>query len=296
MGATVHIHSNMLTDDVYLVAGGAHGLGKATAFELQELGATVVVNDLGTGVHGEGQDEEPVEETVNHLQKKGGEAMAHFGDVCSLSYTEELIQDTIDAYGRLDGVVNFAGIFEHVPVHEMSAEQWDDVLTVHLRGHFSLLRNSAPYWLERADDRDRPASFVTLSSRAALGRTNQLNYVTAKAGLLGMTRGAARELAPAVRVNSVLPSAYTRQIEALGGGMDEQEKHPRKVTPLIAYLLSAYADEVSGRAFYAGGNEIGIYSDPALQRVAVHDSGWSVEDFRDGFDDLMGQELGIDGQ
>ena len=203
----------MLSGKVCVVAGGGHGLGEAVAIELGRHGATVVVNDLGSSVHGDGAKSEPAEETIEAVQEAGGSGMAHFGDVSSLEYTEELVADTVDEYDRIDGVVNFAGILRDSISYNMSGEEWDDVIRVHLRGHFALLRNVAAHWREQAgengDGIETQRSFVSVSSRSALGNVGQANYSAAKAGVLGLTRATAKELARFnIRVNALMPTAY----------------------------------------------------------------------------------------
>lgn len=280
----------MLSDRVYIVTGAGHGLGEATALKLAELGATVVVNDLGTDVYGVGEDPEPAQSTASEIREQGGQAMAHFGDVTSLAYTEELIEDTVDEYGRVDGLANFAGSFENAPIHEMTAEQWDRVVDVHLRGHFSLIRNISAHWEDALDDTDRQRGVVTVSSRSSFGSTQQLNYSTAKAGILGLTRTAARELYPSVRVNTLLPAAYTRQIVALSGEDPSraEEMPPENVAAMVGYLLSDDAEDITGCSIFVGGDKVGLVSDPDIYRVGIREGGWNVSDLVDQFTETVG--------
>jgi NAD(P)-dependent dehydrogenase (short-subunit alcohol dehydrogenase family) len=267
-----------IDEDIYVIAGAGRGIGRAVAVELGKYGATVVVNDLGTGVKGEGESEEPAEETAATIRENGGEAIAHFGDVADLEYTQRLVDDTLEAYGRIDGVANFAGILRSAPIEEMSGRQWDEVVRVHLRGHFALLRNVAAHWIDRPDAEDR--SFLGVSSQSSLGHHDQANYAAAKAGILGLVRTAANELYPhGIRVNALFPSGYTRMVRDLPEADRPfgEEVDPEKVAPMVGYLLSDAGSDVTGCTVRAGGDEIGYVTDPELARVGYRDGGWTFE-------------------
>lgn len=292
----------MLSDKVIIVAGGGHGLGECTAIELGDAGATVVVNDLGSDVHGEGESVEPAEETVKAVEEAGGDGMAHFGDISSTEYTERLVDDTVEEYGRVDGAVNFAGILNDSILYRMTDEEWDSVIDVHLRGHFALLRNLAAHWREVARESDDfledGRSFLSVSSRSALGNVGQANYSAAKAGVLGLTRAAAKELGQYnVRVNALVPTAYTRMIENIPEDQQpftEEELPPEKVAPLVAYMLSDEASEINGWSVRAAGDAVGFVSDPEVVRLGYQDGGWSPEDIAERFTDEIGAGLTLD--
>ncbi len=276
------------------MAGGGHGIGAATAVELGGLGATVAVNDLGTTVEGEGEAEEPAEETAAAVRDAGGEAMAHYGDITSLEYTERLVEDVVDEYGRLDGVVNFAGVLGDSMVHKMTGDQWDKVVAVHLRGHFALLRNVAAHWRERArehdDDLPDGRSFLAVSSRSALGNPGQANYAAAKAGVLGLVRTASSELDRyGIRVNALMPRAYTRMVERVPEEHQPfgEEMAPEKVAPMVGYLLAEASSDVTGCTLYAGGEEIGLVSNPEIHRWGYREGGWTAEGIADAFPDQV---------
>ncbi|MFB6172814.1 MAG: SDR family oxidoreductase [Haloarculaceae archaeon] len=280
----------MLDDTVCIVAGGGRGLGEAAAVELGEQGATVVVNDLGAGVDGAGADETPARETAARIRDAGGEASVHVGDVTDLDYTADLVADTVADHGRLDGVVNFAGILRDAISYKMTGEEWDAVVDVHLRGHFSLLRSAGAHWRAAHDEAeagfDRQRSFLAVTSRSALGNPGQANYSAAKAGVLGLTRTAARELHRLdVRVNALMPTAYTRMIEEIPGEdpFDEEEMPPEKVAPMVAYAMSDAATDVTGVTFRAAGDEIGVVSDPEVIRTGVMTDGWTAEAIAEHF-------------
>ncbi|WP_323173322.1 SDR family NAD(P)-dependent oxidoreductase [Natrialba sp. PRR66] len=292
----------MLSDRVIIVAGGGHGLGEQSAIELGASGATVVVNDLGSTVHGEGESVEPAEETVEAVKAAGGDGMAHFGDISSTEYTEQLVADTVEEYGRVDGAVNFAGILNDSILYQMTDEEWDNVIKVHLRGHFALLRNLAAHWREVARESDDyledGRSFLSVSSRSALGNIGQSNYSAAKAGVLGLTRAAAKELGRYnVRVNALLPTAYTRMIEDIPDDQQpftEEELPPEKVAPLVAYMLSSEASEINGWSVRAAGDAVGFVSDPEVIRLGYQNGGWTPEDIAERFTDEVGDGLALD--
>jgi NAD(P)-dependent dehydrogenase (short-subunit alcohol dehydrogenase family) len=289
----------MLSDNVVIVAGGGHGLGKQTALNLADQGATVVINDLGTDAHGEGSEAEPARQTAAAIRDDGGRAIAHFGDISSMDYTEELIADTVDEYGRIDGGVNFAGILEDQFVHKMTAEQWDKVIQVHLRGHFALLRNLAAHWRGEADDGelDPQRSFVSISSDEVLGNIGHVNYTAAKAGILGLTRGAARELHQYnIRVNAVMPRAFTRLIETFPAHMRPSEDDlpdPSDIAPLFSYLMSDHAEDITGMTLLATGDRVGIVSDPSLNRVGFTEENWTTDRLRENFRDTIAQDIDL---
>ena len=285
----------MLSDKVCVVTGGGHGLGEVTAKELGALGASVVVNDLGTSVTGGGASEEPAAETANAIEEAGGEAMPHYGDITSLEYTEQLVEDTVDAYGRIDGVVNYAGVLADSICYKMSGDEWDRVIRVHLRGHFSLLRNVAAHWREQASDDGLATqrSFLCVSSRAAYGNVGQANYSAAKAGVLGLMRSSAKELhRHNVRVNALVPSGYTRMIEEIPEGqrpIEPEDMPPEKVAPLVGYIMSDEAEDITGCTLRAVDDAIGLMAEPEADRVAFKDGGWTAEEIAERFRETVGR-------
>jgi 3-oxoacyl-[acyl-carrier protein] reductase len=294
------VQNVMLSDKVCIVAGGGHGLGEKTAVELGRHGATVVVNDLGTDVSGEGESASPAEETVDAVEEAGGDGMPHFGDVSSLEYTESLVEDTVEEYGRIDGVANFAGILRDSISYKMTGGEWDAVINVHLRGHFTLLRSVAARWRERASDDglETQRSFLGTTSRAALGNVGQINYSAAKAGVLGLTRSAAQELARFdIRVNALMPTAYTRMIDEIPEEkrpFTREEMPPEKVTPMVAYLMSDEAEDIMGCTIRAAGDAIGVVSNPEITRLGYQKGGWTAEDIAERFRDPIASDVELD--
>lgn len=275
--------STDLSGRVCIVAGGGSGLGEAAAQELAANGATVIVNDLGADLDGTDASEEPASQVAAEIREAGGEATAHFGDVADLDYTESLIADTVSEHGRVDAIANFAGILRDGYLTNLSEDDWDAVIRVHLKGHFSLLRSAARHWRSVADGEalDPQRSFLAVTSRSALGNVGQLNYSTAKAGLLGFTRTAASELSSTgIRVNALMPTAFTRMTEAIPEAhrpYTREEMPPEKVAPAVAFLAGDAAEDVTGVTLYAGGDRIAVYSEPEPVRQGIRPGGWTVE-------------------
>lgn len=286
----------MLDDTVCIVCGGGHGIGEETAVSMAEHGATVVVNDLGVDVTGGGADEEPAQETVDRIEDAGGRAMAHFGDVTDLEYTERLIQETVDTFGAVHNITNFAGVLRDRMIFNMSEDEWDTVIDVHLKGHFSLVRNAAKHWRNRSKEEggfDSRRSFLCVSSGSAQGNIGQGNYAAAKAGILGLMRTSSRELFQYdVRVNAFWPAALTRMTEDLPGvgDLDEEEFGPQLVTGVPVFLASDHADEVTGCTVGMAGGEYSYISDPERERILSKDleteGGWTATEVADRWDEL----------
>lgn len=289
----------MLSNKTCIVTGAGQGIGEAVAIELAKAGSNVVVNDLGTSLTGEGESAEPAQETVDEIEDLGGNAITHFGDVSSLEYTEQLVEDTVEEFGRVDGAVNFAGILRDSISYKMTGEEWDQVINVHLRGHFSLFRNLGAHWRKRAREEggelNESRSFVSVASRSALGNIGQINYSAAKAGVLGLTRTGARELDRYnVRVNAIVPSAYTRMVSSIPEEQQSytrEEMPPENVAPPIVYLMSDEAEDVTGWTFRAGGEGVGLIKDPEIYRLGFKEGGWTGEDIANRFWDSIAEAV-----
>lgn len=283
-----------LEGTVQIVCGAGGGLGEETAVAMAQQGATVVVNDLGVDVGGTGTDPEPAAETVERIEEFGGEATAHFGDVSDLDYTETLVSETVDQFGAVHGVTNYAGILRDSMVFNMSEADWDAVVDVHLKGHFSLLRAVGAHWREEYKRRDgefgHQRSVCCVSSGVAAGNPGQANYSAAKAGILGLMRTTARELDQYdVRVNALWPTALTRMTEGLPtmAGADESSVGPQHVAPLPTFIASEGARDVTGCTFAIAGDRLSIVSDPARERTLdAADGMWSVDEIGERWDEL----------
>jgi NAD(P)-dependent dehydrogenase (short-subunit alcohol dehydrogenase family) len=287
----------MLDGKVVIVTGAAGGLGRATAVAAADVGATVVMNDLGSDPSGEGADEEPLREAAAAIRDDGGDVRTSFGDVSDPEYVDAMVEETVEAEGKVDGVVNYAGFLRDGMSFKMEKADWDAVIDVHLSSHFNLVRSLGSQWRERfkADDIDTERSFVSVSSAAARGSASQINYSTAKAGVLGLTRTAARDLHRYdVRVNAIMPAAVTRAITAnapdeVVESLPVDELGPERVAPLPVGLLSDAAEGVTGWTFAIAGERVYTVTDPDFDRSALMKGGWTAEDLAESFDDLLAE-------
>lgn len=286
----------MLEDTVQIVTGAASGLGRATAIELADQGAAVVACDLGARPHGEGRDEAAVEAVASEIRARGGRCTPSFGDVTDEDHVADVVESTLDEHGRIDGAVNYAGFLRDAMVFNMSVEDWRAVLDVHLTGHFTLLKHLGGHWREasKAGRLDGERSFVAVSSASARGSAGQANYAAAKAGVLGLARTAARELAQYdVRVNAVLPAARTRMLDEnvpddVLEDLPTEDIGPEKVAPLPAALLSDRTAGLTGWTFAIGGDTVFTVTDPEFGASRTKAGGWSAAALATAVDDLVG--------
>ena len=249
---------------VALVTGAARGVGREHALGLAKHGAKVVVNDLGAGVDGSGADTTPAQAVVDEIKALGGEAIVNGDDVSSWTGAKNMIDQTIDAFGSIDVVVNNAGILRDRMLVNMTEDEWDAVIQVHLKGTFAPSRHAAAYWRQLSKDRSEKvnARIINTSSTSGLyGNIGQTNYGAAKAGIAAFTIIAARELARiGVTVNAISPTAYTRMTDNLREYTEEdiERRDPRWVSPTIVYLSSAEAHDITGRVIQAGNGRVAV--------------------------------------
>ncbi|MEU1616006.1 SDR family oxidoreductase [Streptomyces sp. NPDC005722] len=253
---------------VVAVTGAGRGLGRAHALAFAAEGARVVVNDLGAGPDGAGSSAAPAQEVAAQIRARGGEAVVHDGDIATAPGAASLVAAALEAFGRLDTLVNNAGFLRDRMLVNLDADDWDAVLRVHLTGHFLPLRHAAAHWRAEARAGRTPDARIvnTTSGAGLLGSVGQGNYAAAKAGVVGLTLVAAAELARyGVRVNAVAPAARTRMTEAVfadtmaapgGGAFDVMA--PDNVSPLVVWLGSAASAAVTGRVFEAAGGRITV--------------------------------------
>ena len=249
---------------IALVTGAARGVGREHALGLAKHGAKVVVNDLGAGVDGSGADTTPAQAVVDEIKDLGGEAIVNGDDVSSWDGAKNMIDQTIDAFGTIDVVVNNAGILRDRMLVNMTEDEWDAVIQVHLKGTFAPSRHAAAYWRQRSKETGEKvnARIINTSSTSGLyGNIGQTNYGAAKAGIAAFTIIAARELARiGVTVNAVSPTAYTRMTDNLREYTEEdiERRDPRWVSPTIVYLSSAEASDITGRVIQAGNGRVAV--------------------------------------
>ncbi len=257
--------SKLCEGRVVIVTGGARGIGREHCLMLAEHGAKVVVNDLGGARDGTGADIGPADEVVQEIEAMGGEAVANGDDVSDWEGSQRMVNQAIETFGDLHGVVSNAGILRDRMLVNMTEAEWDAVIQVHLKGTFAPARWAAAYWRDKAKAGEEVnASIVNTSSVSGLyGNPGQTNYGAAKMGIAAFTIIAARELKRyGVRVNAVAPGALTRMTEDLGMGEASEEEqammHPRYIAPIVTWLMSAESNDVTGRVFEASGRLLGI--------------------------------------
>ena len=249
---------------VAIVTGAARGVGREHALGLARHGACVVVNDLGGAVDGTGTDKSPAQQVVEEIKAMGGEAVVNGDDVSSWNGAKNMIDQAVETFGTLDVVVNNAGILRDRMLVNMTEDEWDSVIQVHLKGTFAPSRHAAAYWRQKSKDTGEKvnARIINTSSTSGLyGNVGQTNYGAAKAGIAAFTIIAARELGRiGVTVNSISPTAYTRMTDNLREYTEEdiERRDPRWVSPTIVYLSSAEANDITGRVIQAGNGRVAV--------------------------------------
>ena len=255
---------------VAVITGGGRGIGREHALLFAAEGASVVVNDLDGGAGGEGAPDSPARDVAAAIVASGGRAVAHASDVASADGAESLIATAVESFGRLDVLVNNAGILRDRPLVNMSDEDWDMSIHVNLRGHFMPLRAAARHWREvsKAGGAVEASVINTSSESGVFANATQANYASAKSAVATLTEIAAKELVRyGVRTNAILPRARTRLTDAIvpGAKPDRFDKwDPANVSPFVAYLASS-ACAINGQVFLVGGD--------LVQRVAP----WSLD-------------------
>lgn len=279
-------HGQMMAGKVVVVTGAGGGIGKEIALLMARQGARVVVNDIGASLSGEGRDAGPAQQVVNEIVASGGEAVADSHSVSESESAAAIVATAVETYGRIDGVVNNAGILRDRFFHKMSVDEWDSVLKVHLYGAFHMSRAAAPHFKEQGG-----GSLVHMTSTSGLiGNLAQANYSAAKMGIVALSKSIALDLQSAnVRSNCVAPFAWSRMVSSIKVDTPEQaarvekikQMTPDKIAPLVVFLTTDAAREVNGQVFTVRNNEIVLMSQPRPLRSVHRGEGWDVESIAD---------------
>jgi len=276
----------MLEGKVAAVTGAGSGIGRGVALGLAGAGAYVVVNDYGVGVDGRNPSTGPAETVVAEIVAQGGRAVANTADIATMEGGQAVIDAALAAFGELHVLVCCAGILRERMIFNMSEEEWDAVIAVHLKGHFSVMRPATRHMRER-----RHGRIITFTSTAGLeGSPGQPNYAAAKGGILGLTRSTALAMAKyGVTVNTISPEAETRMTERLPDTRRAQvAAPPEAIAPVVVFLASDRAAHITGQILHVRGDRVGVWSHPAPLRTVIREGGWSAEALAEVYDRALG--------
>ena len=273
---------NMLEGKVVLVTGAGGGIGRDIALLCAQQGAKLVINDLGASVAGEGGDVGPAQRVVEEIRAAGGEATANTDSVSDVTSANRMVQTALDVFGRIDAVVNNAGILRDRFFHKMSVDEFDAVIKVHLYGGFYVSRAAANHFKEQGS-----GAYVHMTSTSGLiGNFGQANYAAAKLGIAALSKSIALDMQKFnVRSNCIAPFAWRRMIGSIPTDTPEekarvariQQMTPAKIAPIAVYLASDAAHDVNGQIFAVRNNEIFLMSQPRPERSVHRSEGWTPE-------------------
>src|ERR1700722_13777218 len=284
---------------VAIVTGAGRGIGRSVAKLLASAGASVVVNDLGAQMDGSGKDAGPAQQVVTEIAEAGGKAIVNGADISDFDAAENLVASAIEQFGRLDVLVNAAGILRDRMVFNMTEQEWDDVIRVHLKGTFNTTRFASAHWRSQRDEsaQNRIINFTSVSGLH--GAPGQPNYAAAKMGIVGLTYSAANSLAKyGVTVNAISPGAATRMTESVPDGRRRvrpkaaDERSPDNVAPLVAYLASERSGWITGRVVHAAGYEVALYDNPHPVTRVIGTGPWSLDALAEQVERSFGPMLG----
>ena len=294
--------ANLLQDKVAIVTGAGRGVGKGVAHQLAEEGAKVVVVDLGVNVDGTGANQSVAEQVANEIKEAGGTAVACAESVATMAGGENIIQTAIDSFGKLDIVVTCAGILRDRMVFNMSEEEWDDVIAVHLKGTFTIVKNACILFRQQ-----RSGRIITFSSTSGLyGNSGQANYGAAKDGIAGFTRVVARDMGRyGVTANSISPSASTRMTTSVpeearslrasrgitSGSSTTLRGEPEDIAPFVTWLASDESSHVNGHVFHVTAGLISLLNEPDPIKTIHKEGRWTLEELAKVFPATLGLEL-----
>jgi NAD(P)-dependent dehydrogenase (short-subunit alcohol dehydrogenase family) len=278
--------TGVVAGKVAIVTGGGRGIGRAIAQLLAKEGARVVVADVGAALDGSGADKGPAQAVADEIKASGGEAVASTLSITEPANADKIVETALNAFGRVDILVNNAGILRDRFFHKMSVADWSDVLAVHLNGSFYMSLACARRFREQGS-----GAFVHMTSTSGLvGNYGQANYAAAKMGLVGLSRGIALDLGRfGVRSNCVAPFAWSRMIEAIPADNELMKTEiertralkPEHIAPLVVFLASDKAKDISGQIFGVRKNEIYLFSQPRPVRTLKEPKGWTPETIAD---------------
>ncbi len=296
---------NRLEGKVAIVTGGGRGIGRGECLALAAEGARIIVNDFGGSAAGTGGEKGPADEVVDEVKKMGSDAAANYDNVADFESGNRMVQQALDKVGRLDIVVNNAGILRDKMIFNLTEEEWDIVLAVHLKGHYNLSKHASVVFRQQ-----RGGVFVHTASESGLGNRGQANYAAAKEGIVGLSRTIARDMGGyGVRSNAIRPRAGTRLVisdemreaAARGGAAGMQgfqaleafgnANPPDAIGPFVAWLCTDAASNVNGRDFMVSGPLIGLYSLPEIEKRITSDPGhvWSIDELNDKMAAVTGE-------
>ena len=272
-----------LENKVAIVTGGGGGIGREIALALAAEGASVVVNDIGVSLTGGGGSDSPAEETCGLITQKGGKAVISNDSVSSWKSAQLIIQKALDTFGKIDIVINNAGILRDTIFHKMDPSDWEDVINVHLNGGFYVSRAAAPYFREQSS-----GAFVHMTSTSGLiGNFGQANYSAAKLGIAGLSKSISLDMGRFnVRSNCIAPFAWSRMTSSIPANTDAEKERverlkkmtPETNAPLAVFLASGAAKDITGQIFSARLNELFIYNQSRPIKSVHSDKGWTPQE------------------
>jgi NAD(P)-dependent dehydrogenase (short-subunit alcohol dehydrogenase family) len=278
----------LLDGKVAVVTGGGNGIGRAVSLGLAAAGAAVVVNDYGVSVDGRAPSSEPANSVVKEIEKSGGRAVAVADSIATMAGGEAVVQTALDKFGDLHLVVCCAGILRERMIFNMTEEEWDAVIAVHLKGHFTVWRPATRYMREK-----KRGCLIGFTSTAGLeGSAGQPNYSAAKEGIVGLMRSTALAMGKyGVRANVISPEALTRMTERLPDQRRGQVAAPPEgIAPVVAFLGSDRARHITGQIVHVRGNQVSVWTNPKPLTTVTSGKPWTPEELADIWDDALGQD------